>query len=326
MSFYYSILFILWICFWSFSTVLISRWKTGKWWIIWGRSECPHCNHTLTTLELIPIFSWVFQWWKCKECKTSIPKFYPLTELFMWALFMWAWYISISFWYLWYDVMWWLLLFWTFVTGVYIIYDIRYMEIPDQIIIPWILVSILLLCFWFLGENYIISFDYNTYPTFHTFIYDHILAGICAYTFFFLQIFIPGSIFLYKNKRKSEILLLCRDYIVFPIFILWDFCIKFFKHPPIGKDMEAPEEIPGWIGGWDLRIALFIGLTLWFIHTWAAILIAYIIWWSIGIILIIYGKIRNKEIQKEIAFWPFLGIGWILALTFYNQILQFIQI
>lgn len=39
--------------------------------------------------------------------------------------------------------MWWVFLFWTFVTGIYIIYDLRYMEIPDQIMVPAILITLI---------------------------------------------------------------------------------------------------------------------------------------------------------------------------------------
>ena len=46
-----------------------------------GRSRCPACGHTLTPLELVPVFSWLFQRGRCKACGQRISVRYPLTEL-----------------------------------------------------------------------------------------------------------------------------------------------------------------------------------------------------------------------------------------------------
>ena len=45
-----------------------------------SRSACPHCGHVLTPLELIPLFSWIFQKGKCRHCKAPISIRYPITE------------------------------------------------------------------------------------------------------------------------------------------------------------------------------------------------------------------------------------------------------
>ena len=45
-----------------------------------GRSHCPHCNHVLGPLELIPVFSWLIQRGRCKACGEKISVRYPLTE------------------------------------------------------------------------------------------------------------------------------------------------------------------------------------------------------------------------------------------------------
>ena len=46
-----------------------------------GRSRCPACGHTLGPLELVPVFSWLFQRGRCKACGERISPRYPLTEL-----------------------------------------------------------------------------------------------------------------------------------------------------------------------------------------------------------------------------------------------------
>jgi len=74
------------LVFGSFGSVIFYRlwdWptkETWKWFLVW-RSECPKCHHKLATRNLIPIFSWLFQWWKCEYCKKPISWFYPFLEI-----------------------------------------------------------------------------------------------------------------------------------------------------------------------------------------------------------------------------------------------------
>ncbi len=49
--------------------------------IIWARSKCVKCNKELGALNLIPLFSWIFQLGKCANCKAKISPRYPLIEL-----------------------------------------------------------------------------------------------------------------------------------------------------------------------------------------------------------------------------------------------------
>ena len=77
---------ILWLLFWSFGSVLLSRLekkhdrKTIKS-ILIGRSQCPQCKTTLTANELIPLFSYRRQKGQCIHCKSKISKEYPILEL-----------------------------------------------------------------------------------------------------------------------------------------------------------------------------------------------------------------------------------------------------
>jgi len=48
--------------------------------IIWARSKCVKCNKILGVLNLIPLFSWIFQRGKCSNCKEKISPRYPLIE------------------------------------------------------------------------------------------------------------------------------------------------------------------------------------------------------------------------------------------------------
>lgn len=53
------------------------------------RSHCPHCSHTLSAWELVPVLSFVALRGRCRQCHTPISWAYPLTELLnagLWVL------------------------------------------------------------------------------------------------------------------------------------------------------------------------------------------------------------------------------------------------
>ncbi|MGM9926564.1 MAG: prepilin peptidase [Bacillus sp. (in: firmicutes)] len=55
--------------------------------VIIPRSSCANCNKVLTPLELIPVFSYLFQKGKCRGCQASISPVYPIMELVTGILF-----------------------------------------------------------------------------------------------------------------------------------------------------------------------------------------------------------------------------------------------
>jgi leader peptidase (prepilin peptidase)/N-methyltransferase len=56
-----------------------------------GRSICPKCKHTLSALDLVPFFSWLFLRGKCRYCGEKISPAYPIIECIAGALFAAAW-------------------------------------------------------------------------------------------------------------------------------------------------------------------------------------------------------------------------------------------
>lgn len=109
-----------------------------------GRSMCPHCKHELGAKDLVPVLSWVSLKGKCRYCKTPISRQYPLVELATGALFTASYYWwpqplhgleVVSF-------VLWLLLLVGFMA--LIVYDLRWMLLPDRIVIPLSVLAALL--------------------------------------------------------------------------------------------------------------------------------------------------------------------------------------
>jgi len=52
------------------------------------RSYCPHCEHSLSALDNIPVFSYIFLRGKCRYCKGTISPRYMIVELLTAGLFV----------------------------------------------------------------------------------------------------------------------------------------------------------------------------------------------------------------------------------------------
>ena len=126
--YYLVVLFIFGTIFGSFFNVVGDRIPRGES-IIFPSSHCPKCKHNLTPLELIPIFSYLIQGGKCKNCSTKIPVFHPIFELCSGILFALAYYV--------FKLTPDLILALTFISLLLIIFvsDIEYMIISDEILI-----------------------------------------------------------------------------------------------------------------------------------------------------------------------------------------------
>lgn len=141
----YSILiFIIGLCFGSFFNVVGYRLPNNMS-IVFPSSHCPYCNHKLGKLELIPILSYLFQKGKCKNCGHIISIFYPIFELLTGILFVLC-YLSFK------DVYPELLnvvyaCLFTSSMVIIMISDIKYMIIPDEVLIFFSLILIILKLF-----------------------------------------------------------------------------------------------------------------------------------------------------------------------------------
>lgn len=87
MEIFYTILFFVFgLVFGSFYNVVGLRLCKGES-LISPPSHCVKCNHKLSPLELIPVFSYIFLKGKCKKCHEKISIMYPIIELITGTLF-----------------------------------------------------------------------------------------------------------------------------------------------------------------------------------------------------------------------------------------------
>lgn len=111
--------------------------------IITTRSHCPKCGIQLRWFELIPIFSFLVQKGQCRTCKEKISWQYPLVELATGLLF----FLTYSY----FSNQNWLVIgYLLFVISsliVVFVYDFKYYLIPDIVVYPAILVSLVFVVF-----------------------------------------------------------------------------------------------------------------------------------------------------------------------------------
>ena len=118
--------------------------------IVKPNSFCPKCRHELKWYELIPVFSFLIQKGRCRQCKSRISLFYPIMELTTGILFA-ASYLVFGF-------------SFEFVMSILvvsfliivIVSDTNFLIIPDEITVFFLLIT-LLVQFIFKGYSFVLS-------------------------------------------------------------------------------------------------------------------------------------------------------------------------
>ena len=128
MIFIYSYLLVLGLVLGSFYNVVGLRVPEGQS-IVRPRSHCPTCKRTLSTLDLVPVLSFVFLKGTCRGCGSKISPFYPIMELATGLLFMMAFYQ--------FGLTGELIVALTLISLLVIIFvsDMKYMIIPDKVLL-----------------------------------------------------------------------------------------------------------------------------------------------------------------------------------------------
>lgn len=150
-------------CFGSFLMVIGLRVPVHQS-IIFPRSHCPTCHQTLRFFELIPIFSYLVQKGRCRNCQQTISISHPLAEALTGFIFLYLFYT-----YLFFPKE------GLFIIGlvsfglIFIISDIYYQLLPDRVMIFFFL--------WvFLGRLVIHPYPFSFY----------FFSGMGFFSFFYL--------------------------------------------------------------------------------------------------------------------------------------------
>ncbi|WP_062047913.1 A24 family peptidase [Bacillus sp. JCM 19034] len=121
----------------SFYNVIGLRIPIGKS-IVWPRSQCFNCKRSLTTIELIPLVSFILLKGCCQSCKKKISAIYPLVELLTGLLFL------VAYFHLGLTAELLVALLLISLLMIITVSDIRYMIIPDRILLFFCPVFLLL--------------------------------------------------------------------------------------------------------------------------------------------------------------------------------------
>ena len=315
-------LFIFGTIFGSFSSVLIHRFKTGEGGIVNGRSHCGSCGHTLSALDLVPLFSWIFSRGKCRYCDHKVSPIYPLLELAMGILFVICGSLFVDIWAIisgnLTEIL--VLLFWLFVSFVSVVivfYDIAYMEIPDG----FLLASIAIL----VGLGVIFPHEAifrHILPIENLSIFENgFLGALGIYTFFYILFAIPFVVYFIRKQKWKDLCILFGYYFYLIPEAVYESIIP--KKTKETSQTEEDEDAPaGWIGLWDLRIGIFMGLVCGAKIAALALFLSYIVWSIISIGVLLFTSRKNE--RHEVPFGPFLIIGMFLALSFYDRVVSLI--
>lgn len=289
------------LVFWSFGSVIFYRlwdWptkETWKWFLVW-RSECPKCHHQLKVRNLVPIFSWLFQWWKCEYCKAPISWFYPFLEItsviiFVWVFliysklgwfsnyFIWDLYMWLKEWYIFTAVT--IISIW--LTRLILLYDIKTYELHiTATVFLAIITLIFTLTFW---TNRL-----------------EILLWILIFSLIFGLIYYCSKLYVKQKYKKDAEWFWLWDVIVAPI--LWAWLVFFLQ--------------PNWIFEWMYLICLFIILSS------LVGLVYYLIENLVKYFIMKKSKKSKKPygFQASIPFLPSMIIWFILEIILREPIIE----
>ena len=129
---------LLGLIFGSFATVVAYRVPRRES-VVSGRSKCPNCGHTITAIENVPLFSYLFLRGRCRNCGVRISPRYPAIEVATAILFGLA---AVKF-DLSLELGAYAGLFWTLV--VLTVIDLEERKLPDRITLPLFVVGLALL-------------------------------------------------------------------------------------------------------------------------------------------------------------------------------------
>lgn len=259
----------------------------------WGRSHCQFCKAELRWYDLLPIVSYLILGGKCRYCRKAVNIEYLLIEVVMGVL------VGFLFWQSFqnfqpfdftqgkFSIFVFELIFKTFfitILAILFLTDLKKMLIPDRIVLPAIVISIIFITF-----ITIIKVGYLYYYLSQTPIGQKLLP--------------PYSDYFQRHALMAAQPLLGSLLMAVLIGAFFWGLIVLTK----GKGM----------GGGDVKLGAFIGLGLGFPYSLVTLMLAFLSGAVFSLALILTGK---KHFGQTIAFGPFLVTGALIAL-YWGQII-----
>ncbi len=160
-----------------------------------SRSHCLACNKTLSALDLVPFFSYIFLNGKCRYCKAKIPFDVFLAETILGILYVCSYFVAkplldMS------ETM--FILYWGYIAlsisffFFVALYDYRYYIIPDvAVYLATLFTALLLIVIYIL---HLAGFSFFAYADYNTFLFQHFITAIVLFLFFL-------SIYIFTKAR-----------------------------------------------------------------------------------------------------------------------------
>lgn len=252
-----------------------------------SRSRCPQCKKRLSWYDLIPLLSYLSLAGKCRYCHKKIGIEYLVVELAMGVL------IAFLFWQNFYKIQWTTFLlelvfkiFFITVLVILFLTDLKKMIIPDKIVLPSILITLV-----FLTGVTLFKIGYLYYSLSQSEIGKLLLSPHNDY-------FIRHALMVAQPLLESMVMGLLIGGLFYLLIVITR-----------GQGM----------GGGDVKLGALMGLGLGFPNALIATMIAFLTGAIWSVVLILGGK---KHFGQTIAFGPFLVIGSLVALLWADQILN----
>lgn len=202
-----------------------------------------------------------------------------------------------------------------FVAIVTVFYDFLFKEISDEVLIPGIVLTGILLIA--LPQDTPLFRHFEPVSSGDGFLSNWMngfFGALAIYTFFYLQFLIPAGIHYARKKAWKDVGMIAWYYVWLPFSVTAEL---FKKKAPVRQEEEEP---PTWIGLGDLRIAIFMGFVGGLKITVLGVFFAYLIGSVAGLYFILVARQRNVRVP----FGPFLLAGFYVSLLWYPKAVEMI--
>lgn len=179
------VVFIMGLIFGSFYNVVAYR-LPNHLSIVKPRSFCPTCQNQLKWYENIPLFSYLIQLGKCRNCKTKISFFYIFIELLTAMLF------ALSYYLFQFSELFFISLIVSSFLVIVIVSDCRYLIIPDEVTVAAVILML------------IVKIIYNPF----TKVLEYLLAGLVLFIIMYLIMYAGNKIFKKESLGGGDIKLM----------------------------------------------------------------------------------------------------------------------